>query len=563
MNHRLLRFFQGLFLYIVTGILCASAIHAVGLGRIKVYSYLNEPLDAEIELLAASDVVDSLLVSVASADEFERANVPRIPLLDKLTFQIIRDDDEIFIHATSKTWVTEPYLDFLLNLSWGTGVTPGRLIRRYTILLDPIPPEGKPVYAKRRLIPNSIELPAGTAKVRYNKAASVTELTTASALLEAATEKGVPLLESDIPASIAAQTPQEKLAKISKQKAVTTPSVATVGAVAAVSTERNNMHALFEHHDKAVDLKTVIEDVERVIVSNHSPQTEIWFNENAAEPAPNEDKSSAPIEGSPKTTDKPLETVKPPVPVTEPAHAVPAAKSPAVTPPVPEVIPVPEKNAYWKPSLGLISTLGITLLAVGLLLWRWWQRHRQFSATRERLAQLSREAIEEERAAAGNEALAEQEAPLQPTVEAVQAATPTSAPAEEPFNMADLDLVLGADEITAPPSSPPPLAMPVETEVEAAHNPVVDTIATDSLVLPNAVPLPAVEEIQIDLDTVGSVVPASPAVDPEEINLKLQLARQYVELGDFTGAKELLMVVNTQGNAEQRTEAQELLEKII
>lgn len=559
MSRRFLHFFQSLCLYLLTGILCAGAVNAVGLGRIKVYSYLNEPLDAEIELLAATNVVDSLLISVASADEFERANVPRIPLLDKLMFQIIRDEDEIFIHATSKTWVTEPYLDFLLNLSWGSGAASGRLIRRYTILLDPIPPEGKPVYAKRRLIPNAIEQPsAGPNKAHYTGATSMADLT-AEALEEASGESGIPLMDNGIPVGIVAQTPQEKLAKISKQQATTT-------GISAGSAERNNMQALFEHHDKAVDLKTVVEDVERIIISNRSPEADMWFTEHkpVAEQKP---ETTTTGQENPESVDKsPTAGTAPTLKAGEPPGVALAGTSS----PIPKVALPPEKKLHWRDYLGLIGTLGITILAGILFLWKRWKQHRQFSATRERLAQLSRDAIDEERAAAGNgvdktdaapATMAQQESTSDSFVPEVQeqavdvSAAPPPTLVEEPINMADLDAVL-ADEMTVsvPPESP--------LEVPPPSNP------PSTLTPAPTPPPPAVEEIQIDLDVAAPPVAATnqaagPAADPEEINLKLQLARQYVDLGDFVGAKELLILVNTQGNAEQRREAQELLEKII
>jgi FimV-like protein len=553
MDHRLLRFFQGLCLYIVTGILCAGAVNAVGLGRIKVYSYLNEPLDAEIELLAATNVVDSLLVSVASADEFERANVPRIPLLNKLMFQIIRDEDEIFIHATSKTWVTEPYLDFLLNLSWGSGASSGRLIRRYTILLDPIPPEGKPVYAKRRLMPNTIEQPSVAPRKRYaGGPTSVADLT-AEALDEALAEKGVPLTVNGIPAGIAAQTPQEKLDKISKQNANST--VVSDTSNAENSAQRNNMQALFEHHDKPADLKTVIEDVERIIVSNRSPEAEKWFTEPRSSEKEAEVKTTTEVAPKPKPSQS-KEAVK--------TDTAASAAQPTPSSVVPEIVATPVKKIRWQDYIGLMGTLVITIFALSFIIWKRWKQRRQFSATREKLAKLSREAIDEERASASNETNltpaeenlvfpteaaqvgAVMDAPLMTSVAPAPPAPPPPPIVEEPVNMADLDALL-ADETPPPPE--------VALEVPEAPTPPSPSVP------PAAPPPPVIEEIQINLDV--TLPTATATADTEEINLKLQLARQYVELGDFGGAKELLTLVNTQGNAEQKKEAQELLEKIV
>jgi FimV-like protein len=557
MSHRFLRFFQGLSLYIVTGVLCAGIVNAVGLGRIKVYSYLNEPLDAEIELLAASSVVDSVLISVASADEFERANVPRIPLLDKLMFQIIRDEDKIFIHATSKTWITEPYLDFLLNLSWGQGIAEGRLIRRYTILLDPIPPEGKPVYAKRRLMPNSIEQPdAGTRKAHYKGSATVSDLTTL-ALTEAAAEKGILLTELDIPVGIVAQTPQEKLTQLSKQKAET---IAGAGATVQGNAEREHMHALFEQHDKGADLKTVIEDVERVILSSRSKEADTWFNEQAAS---SEEQAPASVQAHTETAAKVITAALPvTTATTEKSEAAASADSP-----VPQTVSVPAKKLRFQDYISLIVTLGITFLAGFLILSQRWKQHRQFSATRERLAQLSRDAIDEERAAVASEEQSGVFDPITQTqISETQQAVAAPVVGEEPLNMAELDLVLG-DDLTVPmPPELPAVAVSSNTPAVEA-TPAVEEIRIDLdlAVLPENLSGPAIPATSSVASPEISTVPAptSPVADLEEMALKLQLARQYIDLGDFTGAKELLILINTQGNAEQRTEAQELLEKII
>ena len=575
MNHRLFYFLQGLII-VMMELLCVGSLDAVGLGKIKIYSYLNEPLDAEIELLAAQNVVDSLLVSVASTDEFERAGVTRIPLLDKLMFQIIRDEDEIFIHATSKTLVTDPYVDFLLNLSWGPGPSSGRLIRRYTLLLDPVPPEGKPVYAKRRLMPNIVEQPksGNQKKIRYQ---SVTDLA-ASALDEATTEKDLLLTESQIPALVVARTPQEKLANLSKQaKTGTNPSSSGVTET-STSPQRAQMHTLFDNHDKPVDLKSVVEDVERIFVSNRATEANNWFSESevtqANTTATSAEPATAAVVEQEKKSDTPLKVAEQPKPVSSTEKTVqpvsPAEATPApATPPVPVVVPADEKKGGLTEYLNLIITLGITVVLTFVMLWRRWKKRRQFAETRERLANLSRQAIDEERASAVTvEKTAASDTPSHPTDTVASPQQTVSSPqetevttgqygdipiVEEPFNMADLDIVL-ADENTAEisiPEAPAPAPAPIEVTI----------------------PTPVVEEINIDLDvpppvattpSVSTQAPlVSPVADPEEINLKLQLARQYVELGDFGGAKELLTVINAQGNAEQRKEAQELLEKII
>ena len=50
--------------------------------------------------------------------------------------------------------------------------------------------------------------------------------------------------------------------------------------------------------------------------------------------------------------------------------------------------------------------------------------------------------------------------------------------------------------------------------------------------------------------------------DDEESATKLELAYAYQKMGDFEGAKEILLEVSDEGNSEQKREADELLKKI-
>lgn len=109
---------------------------ALGFGGIKVFSYLNEPLDAEIELVGADEIsLDQLLVSLASTQDFKKAELPRPYYLTKLKFEIAREDHHTFIRVKTDEVLKQPYLDFLVDLLWSQG----RLVRGYTILLDPAP----------------------------------------------------------------------------------------------------------------------------------------------------------------------------------------------------------------------------------------------------------------------------------------------------------------------------------------------------------------------------------------------------------------------------------------
>lgn len=108
---------------------------ALGLGEIELNSALNEKLDANIELLDSAGLQPTeVIVSLASADDFERVGVERFFFLTDLRFEVAFTGDRIRgIEVSSTQPVTEPYLNFLVEVLWPNG----RLLKEYTLLLDP------------------------------------------------------------------------------------------------------------------------------------------------------------------------------------------------------------------------------------------------------------------------------------------------------------------------------------------------------------------------------------------------------------------------------------------
>ena len=117
------------------GALTATNAVALGLGEIELKSSLNQPLNAEVELLSASDAeLDELRVSIGSPEAFANAGIDRPLFLRKLKFDVMRNaEGNPVVRVTSRDVVREPFLDFLLELSWSKG----RLLREYTVLVDP------------------------------------------------------------------------------------------------------------------------------------------------------------------------------------------------------------------------------------------------------------------------------------------------------------------------------------------------------------------------------------------------------------------------------------------
>jgi pilus assembly protein FimV len=107
---------------------------ALGLGEITLHSALNQPLRADIALVDATGLEENeLSVSLATADEFSRAGVDRVVFLNNLRFTPILRGSRRLIQVTSSKPVSEPFLNFLVQLNRPNG----RLLREYTVLIDP------------------------------------------------------------------------------------------------------------------------------------------------------------------------------------------------------------------------------------------------------------------------------------------------------------------------------------------------------------------------------------------------------------------------------------------
>ncbi|MEX2962761.1 FimV/HubP family polar landmark protein [Microbulbifer sp. TYP-18] len=106
---------------------------ALGLGEIKLNSTLNQPLEAEINLLQTRGLSDGeIKVRLASPEDFERAGVDRSYLLTELDFDVDFSSAQPKIRISSHEPIREPFLNFLVETRWPSG----RLLREYTLLMD-------------------------------------------------------------------------------------------------------------------------------------------------------------------------------------------------------------------------------------------------------------------------------------------------------------------------------------------------------------------------------------------------------------------------------------------
>jgi pilus assembly protein FimV len=108
---------------------------ALGLGEINLDSALNERLRAEIPLLEVQGLqAEEIMVSLASSADFERVGVERFFYLTDLRFEVdVSRAGTAVIRVISSKPITEPYLNFLVQVLWPQG----RMLKEYTLLLDP------------------------------------------------------------------------------------------------------------------------------------------------------------------------------------------------------------------------------------------------------------------------------------------------------------------------------------------------------------------------------------------------------------------------------------------
>jgi pilus assembly protein FimV len=111
-------------------------VSALGMGEITLHSALNQPLNAEIELLDVGSLsTDQIRVALAPAEAFDAAGVERLQFLQDLRFAPLIQGDRSRIRVVSTNPVREPYLNFLVQINRANS----RILREYTVLLDPAP----------------------------------------------------------------------------------------------------------------------------------------------------------------------------------------------------------------------------------------------------------------------------------------------------------------------------------------------------------------------------------------------------------------------------------------
>ena len=107
---------------------------AVSLGHITLESSLNQPLRASILLGNAQRLTpQDVRVGLALRTAFQAMGVDWSSNLSDLDFRAVSSESGLRIELSTEASIVEPYLNFVLELVWPNG----RLVREYTVLLDP------------------------------------------------------------------------------------------------------------------------------------------------------------------------------------------------------------------------------------------------------------------------------------------------------------------------------------------------------------------------------------------------------------------------------------------
>jgi len=108
---------------------------AAGLGKLSVSSNLGEPFKAQIEVLSVSaDEIGSLVATMASEETYIAQGITRQDIQSNIEIDLAQNPDGTpILKLHSSQPVSDSFLDMLIQLDWASG----RLLREYTILLDP------------------------------------------------------------------------------------------------------------------------------------------------------------------------------------------------------------------------------------------------------------------------------------------------------------------------------------------------------------------------------------------------------------------------------------------
>lgn len=125
--------------HVIAGVATLASLYvgvsnALGLGELRLESALNQPLNATLYLQGGEGVsAQDVVISLAGQGAFDNAGIERPFFLTDLRFVPVQEGNRLYFKVQSTRPIREPYLNFLVELRQPNG----RMLREYTLLLDP------------------------------------------------------------------------------------------------------------------------------------------------------------------------------------------------------------------------------------------------------------------------------------------------------------------------------------------------------------------------------------------------------------------------------------------
>lgn len=117
------------------GVMLPGFTHALAVRDIQTKSSLGQPLRVEVELSDLGDLTsEDIKIGLATQEDFDRLGIERSFFLAELRFEVVVNaGSRSYIKITSAKRVSEPFLDFVIRITW-----PGNTrLQELPILLDP------------------------------------------------------------------------------------------------------------------------------------------------------------------------------------------------------------------------------------------------------------------------------------------------------------------------------------------------------------------------------------------------------------------------------------------
>lgn len=150
-------------------------LYAIGLGDMKVNSYLDQPFQAQIKLIDVGNIpLSGIKANIASVEDYERMGLDRLNAVGTLNFVVEKDTHgQPVLKVFSLERISEPYMQVLVDLAWAEG----QVYHSYTVLLDP--PNYQLVSNKKllgRIGPKHSKKPVNDWSEREENLASIRQL---------------------------------------------------------------------------------------------------------------------------------------------------------------------------------------------------------------------------------------------------------------------------------------------------------------------------------------------------------------------------------------------------